>query len=417
MISRWSQSDRVALLVGESIGTPAEFLVPLEFLRRRSREFRTQLQLHREYSEHIKLPETRVSTFEDFLIWTFRPHPKIDAGATFEEVVQLGIFAWKYQIPSLSNQVTDVIRTNVASCEWPLQASIVDKIYEAVPSKCPLREVVRAALGQLPRPNAEGEVLKDDWKATFLKHAELGWDYIQAGATEWARREYLTDFCRFHDHQGVSHRGPFAYCDGCPFAREDCYPDEPEEEVIVVNGHSNVEPKSEPAITKDIPTDVVSSEETGVHKLEEHVGSDSPDTEANSLQRPRMNHAELNDKASKEPAPEYAHKATETPEEVSVNGTEHLPEVTEDDVNGVKESESVADVEGTTVTSEGPGDELNSLKENESVIEEVDEKLEEKLDGLKIEDTKGGDAAAEKTASEPKPKKKNKPKRRNTNKA
>lgn len=385
------------MLVGESIGTPTEYRVPRDFLRRRSPAFRTLLQLHQEYSEPIKISDTRVSTFEDFIIWTFRDQPEIKSGATFDEVVRLGIFAWKYQIASLSNQVTDVIRRNVASCEWPLQASILDNIYDAVPSKCPLREVVRAALGQLPRPNAEGEVLKDDWKATFLKHAELGWDYIQACATEWAQKDYLTDACRFHDHQDVSHRGPFAYCDGCPFAYEDCYPDEPQEEPKPVNGFRIVDTGDDAVTHEGVPKEDLSSNGTNVAKVEEPVGLDSQDIEANGIQGLQKQNPKLNGNPSKEALSESGNDGAETPVE-----TEQCQEATIDD-----------DVEGTTVFSDGPGDEPNSLKENESVIEEVDEKLEEKLDDLKIEDTKVGETVGDKITSESKPKgKKNRPKKR-----
>ncbi|KEF63466.1 uncharacterized protein A1O9_01444 [Exophiala aquamarina CBS 119918] len=397
----WTQSDPVALLVGGSIGAPIRYRLPRDFLRRRSREFRTLLQLHQEDSEPIELPDTRVSTFGDFIIWTLRDRPEIDKGATFEEVVRLGIFAWKYQISSLSNQVTDKIRANIASCEWPLQASIVDDIYEAVPSKCPLREVVRTALGQLPRPNAEGEVLKDDWKATFLKHAELGWDYIQAGATEWAKKDYLTDACRFHDHQDVSHREPFAYCDGCPFAYEDCYPDEPQEEPPKpINGFRIVETGDETATNQGIPTEDASTSGTAVVRVEVRAGGESQDTGANGLQGPHTQTPKLNGITSKEGLSESGNDAAETHMELSVNGAEQFQEVTIDDVDKMEKSDSIADVEGTTVTSDGPGDEPSSYKETESVIEEGDEKAD-----VKIEDSKVGDeAAGGKTTPESKPK-------------
>ena len=385
------------LLVGESSGTPIEYRVPRDFLRRRSREFRTLLHIHGQDSEPIKVPDTRVSTFEDFIIWTFRDQPKIKNGATFDEVVQLGIFAWRYQIASLSNQVTDVIRRKVSSCDWPLQASILDDIYEAVPSKCPLREVVRAALGQLPRPDAEGEVLKDDWKATFLKHAELGWDYIQACATEWAKKDYLTDACRFHDHQDVSHRGPFAYCDGCPFSDEDCYPEEPQEQPVPVNGFRMLETEDDEVANEVARTeDAISSNGTTVTKVEEPV---EVERTVNGIHGPQKQISTLNGNISKDAHSKSGNDGTETPIEASVNGTEQHEAAMDDDV------------EETTVHSDGLGDEPSSIKENESVIEEVDEKLEEKLDELKIEDTKVIGTADDKITPEPKPKKK-KPKKR-----
>lgn len=269
--------------------------------------------------------------------------------------------------------MTDIIRANLAEKDWPLEASIVDNIYGAVPSKCPLREVVRAALGQLPRPNAEGEVLKDEWKDTFLKHAELGWDYIQAGATEWTKRDFLTDYCRFHDHQGVSHRGTFSYCDGCPFAYEDCYPDEPEEEV---NGSSSVEAKADPPAGEDVPAEDASSDGTTVHKIEEPVEPPSSEQNGTSL---------MNGTISEDPASDANGDGAQTPMDTTMGDADHLKEGPDDEPNGEKETDSVAEVDGTTVTSEGPGDELNSMKENESVVGEVDEKPDEKPEEQTVE--------------------------------
>lgn len=166
----------------------------------------------------IPLSDTTISTMNEFFVWTFSPQPHIDDRLDFADVTKLGIFAWKYQIASLSNQVTDMIRGNLATGEWQLQAELVDDIYQAAPAKSPLREVIRGALGQLPRETVDGE----EWEGTFKKHAELGWDYIKAGGKDWTRQEYLTDVCRFHNHEGINR--PQGLCDGCPFAQEDCYP-------------------------------------------------------------------------------------------------------------------------------------------------------------------------------------------------
>jgi len=70
----------------------------------------------------------------------------------------------------------------------------------------------------------EGDA-KEEWRATVLKHAELGWDYIEAGGSEWTRSAYLAGVCRFHDHEGVPYQnGMLASCDGCPYAQDECYP-------------------------------------------------------------------------------------------------------------------------------------------------------------------------------------------------
>lgn len=195
-------------------------------------------------SEAIQLPNTQVKTMEDFFVWTFSPQPQIDERATFSDVVRLGIFAWRYQISALSNQVTDIIRSNLANGHWHLQASTVDEVYEAVPTESALREVTRAALGGLPvRSSVEGDArVREEWKATFLKHAQLGWDYLEAGRSEWVVGDYLSGACRFHDHQGVSHPEESSMLGNqCMYAREECFPRWEEESMK--GGKDEVGPK------------------------------------------------------------------------------------------------------------------------------------------------------------------------------
>jgi len=207
--------------VGEFVDPTEKFLVPRELLVRRSRKFRDLLerQAGELSSKAIQLPNTPVQTMEAFFVWTFSPQPQIDERAAFSEVVRLGIFAWRYQISALSNQVTDMIRCNLANGHWQLQASILDDIYEAVPAESPLREVIRAALGWLPRSSGE------EWKATFLKHSELGWDHYEAVRLGWTSQDYLSGACRFHDHQGVPHQDKsFVFGNQCAYAREECFP-------------------------------------------------------------------------------------------------------------------------------------------------------------------------------------------------
>ena len=367
------------------------------------------------------------------------PQPNVDHGATFNEVVKLGILAWRYQISALSNQVTDVIRRNIASREWPLQASILDDIYDAVPSGTPLREVVRSALGQLPRPNAEGEVLKDEWKATFLKHAELGWDYIQAGATEWTLKDYLSGVCSFHDHQGVSHHGSFSPCDGCPYAQEDCYPDTAPDDVNRVNGLTNGEHRSDVIAEEVIPGPETPIIRTSDPESKESVATESTIGKDNGLQKglskthngavlkeptaekvngvqeemiktpnrtaleePAVDKSNAvqedlskkpNGTALKEAAADKGNAVQEEPskklngmalKEPETNKTVMLEDGVEDETNGAKEPDSLADIDRTTVTS----DEVNGGgKDNESVLEDVDEKVEDKVEATAMDRT------------------------------
>ncbi|KAJ4514409.1 hypothetical protein HRR83_001941 [Exophiala dermatitidis] len=225
----WCQSTPIKLVVDrEDAKEESEhFLIPSQFLRHRSRKFREFLDKPEEHADgpYLLYPvhDTSVHTMEDFFIWTFSPQPEIDQGASFDDVVQLGILAWKYQIPALNNQATDLIRTNLANGEWALRAPTVDDVYEASPPGSPLREVVRAALGRFRSSVEEQGAIREEWRQTMVKHSQLGVDYLEATLSEWKRQSYLAGVCRFHDHQGVDQQNG-TLADGCPYAREECYP-------------------------------------------------------------------------------------------------------------------------------------------------------------------------------------------------
>jgi hypothetical protein len=155
---------------------------------------------------------------DEFYIWNHALQPKLPDRLTMDQIVQLGIFAYKYSIPALTNQVTDMLRMNLASGDWQLQAKAVDDIYQAAPDKGLLREVIKAALGQLPRSSIDGE----EWEKTFRNNPDLGWDYHKAGDSKWAKKDYLAGVCRFHSHEGIKRQE--GLCDGCPYSESDCYP-------------------------------------------------------------------------------------------------------------------------------------------------------------------------------------------------
>lgn len=275
---------------GQDAGPLGRFLIPKEFLRQRSRRFREMLEGRtKEWkaaasASHIQLqlPDTQVETMEDFFIWTFSPQPQIDQGATFDQAVRLGIFAWKYQIPALNNQVTDIIRSNLANGEWQLHAPMIDGIYEAAPAGSPLREVVRAALGRYRSSVEDKGTIREEWRQTMVKHSQLGVDYIEATLSEWKRQNYLSGVCRFHDHQGINQQNGFL-ADGCPYAQEDCFPrweekpvalddtiieeQEPDEESPGVNGGAEASVPVAEAVEAAVPVAEEVADDDSVREL------------------------------------------------------------------------------------------------------------------------------------------------------
>ena len=321
--------------------------IPRDFLLRRSRGFRDLLKRTSSLSDsdQLQLDSTSLKTVEDFLIWSHSCTPQIEAGGSFDDTVKLGIFATTYQIPALGNQITDQIRKNLASQEWHLSPNVVDDIYAATIPGSPLREVIRAAFGQSPKPRGE------EWKSTFLNHSEIGWDYNEVDETEWSVEDYLAEVCRFHDHEDVTKLLP-ADVNKCPYREEECYPvDQGEANGEELKGEGEFESQSKEAMVNG----------DGLHGAEDY---------ATAADEPSVHFGEfVNDgPAEQSRAREWLLKGD--------NGTE-------DEVNGTaggtsesvepRESESWADADGRTILSEQTNEEVYESIADASIDEALPE--------------------------------------------
>ncbi|KPI39262.1 uncharacterized protein AB675_5145 [Cyphellophora attinorum] len=219
---QWCESPRIEVAVVDSGTRGASRFFPRDLLTRRSRRLRQVLQ--QQPDQVIELEGITTRTVKHFFIWSHSLHPSISHDVTFDNAAELGMLASRFQIPALSNQITDRIRSHIASDEWELQAAIVDQIYGVASSGSPLREVIRAALGKLPRSIVEPRNDHEEWRATVRKHSELGFDFFGALSAPWSADAYLSGVCRFHDHTNVLDQKSNELCDGCPYADEDCYP-------------------------------------------------------------------------------------------------------------------------------------------------------------------------------------------------
>jgi hypothetical protein len=175
----------------------------------------------------IKISDALVETVEDFWVWTMSLKPRIEEQTQLHRVVRLGIFAWRYQIHALSNQVADVIRSSTGRGEWCLDAEIVDNIYATLPEECGLRKVFREQLQKLsPAAIMRDQVTQQQWKTTFLKHSQIGWDYVNRKENERNTFVIRPSSCSFHDHSQHSDNGglPMITGSGCPYAEWECFP-------------------------------------------------------------------------------------------------------------------------------------------------------------------------------------------------
>jgi hypothetical protein len=203
--------------------------IPRELLRRRSRKFCNLLDDSVETGEPsvIQISDASVETVEDFLVWTISLKPRIEEQTSLHRVVRLGIFAWRYQIHALCNQVADAIQSTLGRGEWQLDAEVVDKVYETLPAESGIRKVFRERLQKLsPVAVRRDNVTQERWEATFLKHAQVGWDCFNRKETEWDMWMSSPSPCRFHEHSQHWGNGgpPKTIGSGCPYAGWECFP-------------------------------------------------------------------------------------------------------------------------------------------------------------------------------------------------
>ena len=134
---------------------------------------------------------------------------------------------------------------------------MINIIYQATQASSPLREVVKAALGQLSRSSMSGE----EWEKTFGNNAEFGLDWFRHGEKDWSRQEYLSKVCRFHNHDGIKRQQ--GLCDGCPYAEADCYPlsEENDQEGLSAEDEAPGEAVDEPAAEEVPATEEAAVEE------------------------------------------------------------------------------------------------------------------------------------------------------------
>jgi len=97
------QTDRFTILLGP---TQKSFRVPQGLLIQRSSVF----EKIESTEQIIRLPEEDTTTFEHFFIWLHALEPCLSI-KSIDAIVDLAIFAEKYQVCHLKNQTSDVIKT------------------------------------------------------------------------------------------------------------------------------------------------------------------------------------------------------------------------------------------------------------------------------------------------------------------
>ncbi|KFY04390.1 hypothetical protein V491_09367 [Pseudogymnoascus sp. VKM F-3775] len=221
------QSDRITILVGP---TEKTFSIPEALLTRYSPPLgrMCQSRFMESQTRVIKLPEVKISTFEEFFIWIHVYEPRVN-DESFESTLDLAIFAEIYMIFLLKNQTSDILRAGLRDGRWELKPSDVSTVYENVPSRSVIRQLFSVSLalavqgGSKSFGNSRGSILIKEhpnvsqWEEVFGKHAEIGWDYFREVQTAQAQSAISgSGPCRFHDHRDI-HDASSLSIGTCPY--------------------------------------------------------------------------------------------------------------------------------------------------------------------------------------------------------
>ena len=229
---RWFQSDRIKVLVG---GAVKVYLVPREFLRRRSRIFRTRID---QRLSGLSLLDVQPDVFERFLLWAANPNPSIDPQTTPEELEEQALFAEEYEVVALQHQAADKFDQQFVSGDWVLQPEMLPPIYQRCGPQSPLRRVFHAALMLVRKERHVSE--EDRWSNLVDEGGELAADVYKAGLHAHTEDDFGVsgvrniDACRFHNHSqqsvpvdvGKAKRAARRMKSECPYRVLECFPDE-----------------------------------------------------------------------------------------------------------------------------------------------------------------------------------------------
>lgn len=147
----------------------------------------------------IELPEEDPVVFDDFFDWMHSSKPQVDFSKGPGAIFDLAIFAEKYQICHLKNQISDILRK-----EWEkqkLKSELVDHVYRNVPDGAVLRQlcswILRMKGASCAIQWAPLEFYKD-YETVFTSHADLGRNFFKWTIIGEPKA------CSFHDHSNIT---------------------------------------------------------------------------------------------------------------------------------------------------------------------------------------------------------------------
>lgn len=153
-------------------------------------------------SDEVVLDDVSWETFCAFWEWSYIKEPRIGAYTLLDEVIELGIFATKYQARALQHEVSDLLRQKISRKDWKLGSMQIKRMLSCDEESAWLRQLVYASLCTIvvaPGGQQKGEV--KEWMNIFEQDHGL--------ARKWKRSDFMRfgashimdgGACRFHDH-------------------------------------------------------------------------------------------------------------------------------------------------------------------------------------------------------------------------
>lgn len=169
----------------------------------------------------IKLPEEDPCVFENFVVWMYSSDPHVKYNMGTEAIFDLAIFAEKYQIFHLKNQISDVIKR-----DWKyssLDSEIINQVYNSVPEGAILRQlcswVLNMHFNRAVFFNTSREDCCKEYEPIFALHADLGRDFFrQVVSIDFSIDPINLKPCLFHDHSNITNPVEGSEMRTCPYS-------------------------------------------------------------------------------------------------------------------------------------------------------------------------------------------------------
>lgn len=189
------QTDRFTILVGPK---KTAYKVPEGLLTMHSPVFERMCSAPFLESTQrvINLPEDEPDVFDYFFDWIHSVTPQVGFENGAEAVFHLAIFAEKYQICHLKNQLSDIIQK--AWNQEILNSKTVNQVYSNVPDGAIIRQLCSWVLRKQVVRQGRTRRSYEEYDSVFISHSDLGRDFFK-----WANScEPAT--CDFHDHSNIT---------------------------------------------------------------------------------------------------------------------------------------------------------------------------------------------------------------------